>query len=196
MTPTEAMREAAAKVAEDYGAGSLAAAIRALPLPEPSSGEAGRYVNWNEPLCTTPDFVSSYVARALDTEIIKAQKGNFPERNYTDEDALHDFMVVHWAWFDAASPAPDGEGWQQIAERDREHAQIIITSMDRENKITRARIAELEGALKPFAVLADLLDATGAKMGVTAADDDSAHFNMSHGVFRRARSALAEGGKP
>jgi hypothetical protein len=60
-------------------------------------------VVWNDPLCTLPGFVAPCVSRAKKENIITSMKGNFPERNYTDQDALDDFMVVHWAWFESAN---------------------------------------------------------------------------------------------
>lgn len=78
-----------------------------VPLPAPGGGE--KVIVWNEPLCLEPGFVANSVCRATEAEIIKAQKGNFPERSYTDAQALNEFMVVHWAWRES-SPDTDTAG--------------------------------------------------------------------------------------
>lgn len=59
-----------------------------------------RTVVWNEPLCLDPGHVLNSVVRASEEDIISLMKYKFPERNYTDEVALDDFVVVHWAWFE------------------------------------------------------------------------------------------------
>ena len=55
-------------------------------------------VVWNEPLCLDEGCVVSGIMRATEADIIKLQKHNFPERDYTDKEALADFMTVNWAW--------------------------------------------------------------------------------------------------
>lgn len=57
-------------------------------------------VVWNEPLCLDPDCVINSVCKAAEVDIIKLMKHSFPERAYSDAEALEDFIVVHWAWIE------------------------------------------------------------------------------------------------
>lgn len=59
-----------------------------------------KYVVWNEPLCLDTDCVINSIRRATEEDVIKLMKHNFPERKYSDENALDDFVIVNWAWFD------------------------------------------------------------------------------------------------
>ena len=53
-----------------------------------------KWVNWVEPF--GPNNEPVYMRAQADT-IIKKMKGDFPSRNYTDDMALDDFVVIHWA---------------------------------------------------------------------------------------------------
>ena len=53
---------------------------------------------WNEPLCLDEGCVVNSVARADEADIVRLMKHLFPDRKYTDESALTDFIVTHWAW--------------------------------------------------------------------------------------------------
>lgn len=44
-----------------------------------------------EPYCNTVRYIS-------EEDIIKYMNRVYPEREYTDEDALYDFVIVNWAW--------------------------------------------------------------------------------------------------
>lgn len=76
---------------------------------------SSRFIVWNEPLCLKPGFVANSICRATEEDIIIAMKGNFPERKYTDQKALDDFMVVHWAWFETQSEIEEAKQLLQEA---------------------------------------------------------------------------------
>ena len=63
-----------------------------------------RIVVWNEPLCLDGGHVLNSVVRATEEDIVHLMQHNFPERAYSYHDALDDFMVVHWAWFEEMVP--------------------------------------------------------------------------------------------
>jgi len=67
-----------------------------------------RIVVWNEPLCLDQGHVINSVVRATEEDIAHLMQHKFPERNYSYDEALSDFMVVHWAWFEeVVLPAGD-----------------------------------------------------------------------------------------
>jgi len=59
-----------------------------------------RIVVWNEPLCLDPGHVINSVVRATEEDVVHLMQHKFPERNYSYDEALWDFVVVHWAWFE------------------------------------------------------------------------------------------------
>ena len=63
-----------------------------------------RTVVWNEPLCLDPGHVLNSVVRATEEDIVHLMQHKFPEMAYSYDDALGDFMVVNWAWFEEMEP--------------------------------------------------------------------------------------------
>lgn len=55
-------------------------------------------VVWNESLCLDEGHVINSVVRATEEDIIHLMQHKFPERAYSREEALEDFIVVNWAW--------------------------------------------------------------------------------------------------
>jgi hypothetical protein len=54
-----------------------------------------KWINWIEPW--GPNSEPIYIRAQVETVIAK-MKANFPERNYTDQQALDEFVVVNWAY--------------------------------------------------------------------------------------------------
>lgn len=64
-----------------------------------------RIILWNEPMWFKPDvegennIAGNIICSATEEDVINWQKCIFPERNYSDDMALADFLVVNWAWY-------------------------------------------------------------------------------------------------